>query len=242
VNQHPFMAIAHRGASSYAPENTFAAYDLALEMGAQHIELDVHLTTDGQVVVIHDDLLDRTTDGTGPVAACSLAEIKALDAGAWFGPALAGERIPTLSEVLERYGRRAHLHTEIKGQTPGLVPATLGLVRQQDLTEHVTITSFHLSALEETRRLADELPTGWLVSAIDEAIVADTLRLGLTQLCPRADIVTAEMVNDLHGRGLVVRAWGVGDERLMRAALEAGVDGMTVNFPDVLLASLADRL
>lgn len=241
MSQHTFMAIAHRGASSYAPENTVAAYDLALEMGARHIELDVHLTTDGQVVVIHDDLLDRTTDGTGPVADCTLADLKALDAGAWFGPAFAGARIPTLGEVLEWYGRRAHLHIEIKGRTPGLVPATLALIRKRELSEHVTITSFHLSALEETRRLAPELPTGWLVSAVDTAVIADTLRLGLTQLCPRADLVTAEMVSDLHRRGLVVRAWGVGDERLMLAALEAGVDGMTVNFPDVLLASLPDR-
>lgn len=235
----PFMAIAHRGASSYAPENTFAAYDLALEMGARHIELDVHLTTDGQVVVIHDDLLDRTTDGSGPVAAHSLAELLRLDAGARFDPAYAGARIPTLSEVLARYGARVHLHIEIKGTTPGLVPATVALIRQHGLEGQVTITSFHLSALEETRRIAPELPTGWLVSVVNEAIVADTLRLGLTQLCPRADGVTPALVEDLHARGLVVRAWGVSDEALMRAAVDAGVDGMTVNFPDVLLAYLA---
>jgi len=241
VSQHPFMAIAHRGASSYAPENTFAAYDLALEMGAQHIELDVHLTTDGQVVVIHDDRLDRTTDGSGPVAVCSLAELKALDAGSWFGQAFAGARIPTLDEVLERYGGRAHLHIEIKGQTSGLVPAAVTLIRERGLQAHVTITSFHLSALEETRQLAPELPTGWLVGTVDEAIIADTLHLGLTQLCPRADLVTPEMVAELHSRGLVVRAWGVSDEGLMHDAIEAGVDGMTVNFPDVLLAALAAR-
>lgn len=237
----PFMAIAHRGASSYAPENTFAAYDLALEMGARHIELDVHLTTDGQVVVIHDDLLDRTTDGSGPVAAHSLSELKQLDAGARFAPAYAGARIPTLSEVLARYGERVHLHIEIKGTTPGLVPATVALVRQHGASGSVTITSFHLSALEETRRVAPELPSGWLVSKVNEAIVADTLRLGLTQLCPRADLVTPALVEELHARGLVVRAWGVSDETLMRAAVDAGVDGMTVNFPDVLLAYLAAR-
>ncbi|MHB1318656.1 MAG: glycerophosphodiester phosphodiesterase [Anaerolineae bacterium] len=236
----PFMAIAHRGASSYAPENTFAAYDLALEMGARHIELDVHLTLDGEVVVIHDDLLDRTTDGSGPVAARSLAELKQLDAGYKFGPAYAGARIPTLSEVLVRYGQRVHLHVEIKGTTPGLVQATVALVRQHGLARSVTITSFHRSALEETRRIAPELPTGWLVGAVSEAVLADTLRLGLTQLCPRADLVTPALVQDLHARGLVVRAWGVSDEALMRAAVDAGVDGMTVNFPDVLLAYLAN--
>jgi glycerophosphoryl diester phosphodiesterase len=239
VTSIPFMAIAHRGASSYAPENTFAAYDLALEMGAQHIELDVHLTTDGEVVVIHDDLLDRTTDGTGAVTACSLAEVKRLDAGAWFGPTWAGARVPTLAEVLDHYGQRAHLHIEIKETTAGLVPATVVLLRRFGLTERVTITSFHLSALQETRSIAPEVSTGWLVSDVSEAIVADTLRLGLAQLCPRAGVVTKELVDDLHGRGLIVRAWGVNDEGLMRAAVAAGVDGMTVNFPDVLLAHLA---
>jgi glycerophosphoryl diester phosphodiesterase len=239
VTSIPFMAIAHRGASSYAPENTFAAYDLALEMGAQHIELDVHLTTDGEVVVIHDDLLDRTTDGTGAVTACSLAEVKRLDAGAWFGPTWAGARVPTLAEVLDHYGQRAHLHIEIKETTAGLVPATGVLLRRFGLTERVTITSFHLSALQETRSIAPEVSTGWLVSDVSEAIVADTLRLGLAQLCPRAGVVTKELVDDLHGRGLIVRAWGVNDEGLMRAAVAAGVDGMTVNFPDVLLAHLA---
>ncbi|MFO7698573.1 MAG: glycerophosphodiester phosphodiesterase family protein [Anaerolineae bacterium] len=237
----PFMAIAHRGASSYAPENTFAAYDLALQMGARHIELDVHLTTDGHVVVIHDDLLDRTTDGTGPVAAHSLAELRLLDAGSRFGAAYSGARIPTLSEVLACYGGRVHLHIEIKGTTPGLVPATVALVRQYGMASSVTITSFHLSALEETRRVAPDLPTGWLVGVVNDAIVADTLRLGLTQLCPRADLVTPALVDDLHARGLVVRAWGVSDEQLMAAAIEAGVDGMTVNFPDVLLAALAEH-
>jgi len=237
----PFMAIAHRGASSYAPENTLAAYDLALQMGAQHIELDVHLSHDGYVVVIHDDTLDRTTDGTGPVCARSLDELRQLDAGSWFGQAYTGARIPTLDEVFDGYGGRAHLHIEIKGRTPGLVPATVGLVRSHRLERAITITSFHLAALEETRACAPELATGWLVNDVSEATVATALRLGLTQLCPRADLITPDLVRELHSHGLVVRAWGVGDEALMRRVVEAGADGMTVNFPDRLLAYLAGR-
>ena len=97
-----FMAIAHRGASSYAPENTFAAFDLAIEMGARHLELDVHFSSDGHLVVIHDDTVDRTTDGSGPVTSRSLAALTALDAGAWFDPRFKGERIPTLGAVLEK--------------------------------------------------------------------------------------------------------------------------------------------
>src|SRR5262247_3042575 len=98
-----FLIIAHRGASSYAPENTIAAFDLALQMGAHHLELDVHLTCDDHLVVIHDDAVDRTTNGTGPVASQTLAVLQMLDAGAWFGEAFAGARIPTLADVLTRY-------------------------------------------------------------------------------------------------------------------------------------------
>src|SRR5262249_34236312 len=98
-----FMAIAHRGASSYAPENTFAAVDLALRMGVQHVELDVEATADDHIVVIHDDTVDRTTDGSGPVTGHTLESLRALDAGSWFGAEFAGQRIPLFDEVLARY-------------------------------------------------------------------------------------------------------------------------------------------
>src|SRR5262245_17599925 len=112
-----FMVIAHRGASSYAPENTFAAFDLALQMGAHQIEIDVECTSDDYIVVIHDDTVDRTTDGAGLVTDQTLAALRELDAGAWFGAMFAGERIPLFEEVLARYKGRAHLHTEIKGHS-----------------------------------------------------------------------------------------------------------------------------
>ena len=97
------MNIAHRGASSYAPENTFAAYDKALAMGTNHIELDVHLTSDDHIVVIHDDTVDRTTNASGPVADFTLNELRALDAGSWFGPKYKGEPIRSFGETLEHY-------------------------------------------------------------------------------------------------------------------------------------------
>ena len=236
MDQREFMAIAHRGASEYAPENTFAAYDLALEMGATHIEIDVHLTLDCAVVVIHDDLLERTTDGSGPVSEHNLAELQALDAGSWFGSEYAGQRIPTLEDVLAQYSDRTHLHIEIKGRMPGLVARTVDLVRQHRAEDSVTITSFVREALVETRSIAPALPTGWLVGEPADEIVEQTLAMGLTQLCPRADLVTPELVTQLHDLGLVVRAWGVSDEALMRQVVDAGADGMTVNFPDKLLA------
>lgn len=233
-----FMVIAHRGASAYAPENTLAAFDLALQMGCRHLELDVDLTRDGHIVVMHDETVDRTTNGTGPVGNHTLAELRALDAGAWFGIQFTGERVPAYAEVLERYRGQAHLHTELKGRAPHLASGTADLVRQYDMVDHVTVTSFQYPRLAEIRAYAPELPTGWLVSEVSDATIAQAHALGLTQICPRADTVTPALVHRLHAEGFVVRAWGVANEALMRQVVDAGADGMTVNFPDRLLAYL----
>jgi len=131
-----------------------------------------------------------------------------------------------------------HIHTEIKGHSPGLSQQTVDLVRRHGLTAQVTITSFQRTPLEETRAYAPELPTGWLVPEITDAIVAHARAMRLTQLCPRANVLTPELVARLHAEGFVVRAWGVADEELMRRAVDAGVDGMTVNFPDKLFEYL----
>jgi glycerophosphoryl diester phosphodiesterase len=233
-----FMVIVHRGASSYAPENTLATFDLALHMGCGHIELDVDFSSDGHIVVMHDDTVDRTTNGTGPVGSHTLEELRALDAGDWFGTPFTGERIPTFAEVLERYQKRVHIHTEIKGRSEHLAPRTADMVRQYGMVEHVTVTSFQKPRLEEMRAYAPELSTGWLVGEVSDVTIAQARELELTQICPRANAVTPALVRRLHGEGFVVRAWGVADEALMRQVVEAGADGMTVNFPDKLLAYL----
>ena len=235
----PFMAIAHRGASSYAPENTFAAFDLALELGARELEFDVQESADGELVVIHDDTVNRTTDGTGEVAGLALAALGGLDAGTWFGPRYAGERIPTFAGVLDRYGARARLHVELKGRTASLTGKTVDSIRRHGAAGVVTLTSFQKERLVEARACAPELPAGWLVRSVDDRLIATARELHLAQLCPRAGIVTPELVRRLHGEGFVVRAWGVGSETLMQRVVEAGADGMTVNFPDKLIAYLA---
>ena len=239
------LNIAHRGASEYAPENTFAAFDMALDMGVNHVELDVHFSRDGHIVVVHDDTLDRTTDGSGPVADLTLAELRELDAGAWFGPEYAGERIRTLAELFERYKGRLHFHIEIKAHADGLASRVADLVRAYGLTGDVTITSFWKPWLEEVRAYAPELTTGWLVplgpTGWDDSITEQAIALGLDQVCPRANITTPELVRTLHERGFTVRCHGVYSEELMRHAVECGADGMTTNFPDKLTEYLHQR-
>ena len=244
MTERDFLCIAHRGASSYAPENTFAAFDRALELGVNHVELDVHFSRDGHIVVIHDDTLDRTTDAAGAVADRTLAELRRLDAGSWFGPEYAGERIRSLAEIFEEYKGRLHFHIEIKGHAQGLASRTADMVRAHGLTEDVTITSFWKPWLEETRAYAPELTTGWLVplergSQWDDSIIEQALELGLDQVYPRADITTAELVSKLRRSGFFVRCHGVYSEELMRRVVDSGASGMTINFPDKLLEYMA---
>ena len=119
---------------------------------------------------------------------------------------------------------------------------TADLVRQHRMTDQVTITSFQKTRLEEIRAYAPELPTGWLVRDMNDAVIAQARDLGLRQICPRANTVTAERVSRLHAEGFVVRAWSVATEALMRQVVQAGADGMTVNFPDKLIAYLSNTL
>ena len=237
--QSTFMNIAHRGASAYAPENTFSAFDKALALGASHAEMDLQFSSDGHIVVIHDDTVDRTTNGSGPVAALSLAQLRELDAGSWFDRKFMGEKIPTLGGVLERYKGRLHFHLEIKAQAEGLSQRTADLVRGYGVTGSVTITSFQLVRVAESVSYAPELPAGWLFREMDDSIIAKAKQLGLKLLCPHAKAVTPDLVDSLHQMGFAVRAWGAGNEELMRRAVDAAVDGLTVNFPDKLAEYLA---
>lgn len=246
-----FMNIAHRGASSYAPENTFAAYDKALAMSVNHVEIDVHLTRDGHIAVIHDDTVDRTTNAQGRVADFTLDELRALDAGSWFGHEYEGERIHSLGETLEHYKGRLHFHIEIKQReiSGDLARRTIDMVRGYGLTDSVTITSFRIEWLQEAAAYDSTLPKGWLVpmgnapwdDSIIEQIITQSKELGLTQICPRADLTTPELVDRLHAEGFVARCQGLYNEDLMRHAVDVGADGATVNFPDKMTEYLKSK-
>ena len=164
------LLIAHRGASELAPENTLAAFRLAAESGADIVELDVHLSSDGHVIVIHDKCLQRTTDAWGAVSRKSLAQFKALDAGSWFGAEFAGEPIPTLTEVLA-WARERHppmlLMVELKGGSRflkrGLVEKSVQLIVEHDMAEHVTFIASYYAFLERARVVAPHIAAGTIV-------------------------------------------------------------------------------
>ena len=163
----PTRVIAHRGFSGAAPENTLAAFEKAIEVGADMFELDVLLSRDGRVVVIHDDTLDRTTDGEGKVAAFTLAELKKLDAGSWFSAEFAGERIPTLEEALRLAKGCILVNVEIKTEAVGrgVVAKALEVIDELDMKDNVVISSFDPTALAKARELHPGIRTASLFDA-----------------------------------------------------------------------------
>lgn len=247
-----FTLIAHRGASYDAPENTFEAFDLALELGFDNFETDVQLTSDGRAVMIHDSTLDRTTDATGPVAETPIAKIKSLNAGLWFegpddgagnkGPLAYPEAfVPTLDELLERYAGKAHVHLELKSTQPELPETVEQSLRQWGwLDQHtgdsiapgLTISSFHFEQLERSIALMPQIAHGWLLQKIDRKSLDAAVELGLSGIYPNANKVTEKQIKDANETGLVVRTWGISDsEAALKRAYRSGALGTTVDWP-----------
>lgn len=227
-------ALAHRGASAYAPENTTASFDLALAMGAHGIETDLRATRDGIVVLVHDAAVDRVTDGCGDVAALTFREIQGLDAGRWFHPRFAGLRVPDLASFLRTYASRTTLELELKAHSA--IEPSLDAVRAHG-AGIVTFTSFQYPLLEAVRRKAPWARIGWLVDRITVDVLAGLRALRGVQICPSIARLTGDHVRVSHDWGLRVRVWGVEDRIDAWRTAVCGADGATVDDPD-----LFDRL
>jgi glycerophosphoryl diester phosphodiesterase len=225
-----FFIWAHRGASARAPENTLAAFREAEAAGADGLELDVHLSRDGVPVVIHDDTVDRTTDGSGAVSALTFREIRALDAGCWFGRRFACEPLPTLEEVFRLAGDRLRLNVEIKNAAAG--SAVLALMKRNPRTL-VLVSSFDHDLLAVLRRQEPGLSLGFLTEASDwqkplekaAALVAESFH-------PRQDLVDAELILACRSRRLAVYPWTVDEPQRLAALRRLGVDGVFCNDPE----------
>lgn len=228
------LNIAHRGASGYAPENTRAAFALAIEMGAEMIETDVQLTRDGEMVLFHDATVERTSNGTGPVADYMLAELQALDLGSWFEPRFTGERVMTLAEFIGEFVPQIPVVLEIKDAR-----AAVPLIEAIDVAGiggRVHVTSFLWSALLDAQARNDGLIYGFLSSYFDRDIIDRCVARGFAQICPHVDLLTPELVTEAHAAGLTVRAYGVSRQEQLGLLRSSGADGATVNWPDCLRA------
>ncbi len=247
-----FIIIAHRGASYDAPENTFEAFDLALQQGFDNFETDIQLTSDGTVILLHDDKLDRTTNAKGPVAETPIARIKSLNAGLWFegpkdgkgntGPlAYPDTFVPTFDEFLERYAGKAHVHLELKSRQPELAAtAHESLQRWRWLDQHtgdsiapgLTVSSFHIEQLEKSIAIMPRISHGWLVQKIETAMLETAAALGLSGIYPNAGRVTKRQITEANSVGLIVRTWGIGNSSAaLRRSYYSGAVGTTVDWP-----------
>jgi glycerophosphoryl diester phosphodiesterase len=234
--------IAHRGASGHAPENTFAAFERAVELGAGFIETDLQLTRDAQFVAIHDAYLDRTTNGHGPVGDRTLAELRELDAGKWFDRQFMDQRIPTLEEILQ-FARERDIvfYLEIKqGVAWGMHQTLVGVLGKAHNAAHTVVIAFEPATLDSVRRLEPAMMTGLLVDKAKGDSIQAALEVGARQICPHVDLVTLEMVERAHRADLHVVTWTVNDADKMRAAIDAGVDGIMTDLPDRLRAVVED--
>ncbi len=218
-----------------------AAFRRAVELGATFIETDLQLSRDGRFVAIHDTTLDRTTSGRGPVSAVKLAELRELDAGSWFGPQFAGERIPTLDEILQ-FARESnavfYLEIKARGAWGFLEHSLVGALRNAGEAAQAVVISFDSGRLAAVRRLEPTLMTGFLYDRACPDAVERALGVGARQLAPRGDLVTRELVGRARRAGLQVVTWTINESAHMRALIAAGVDGIMSDYPDQLVALL----
>lgn len=228
--------IGHRGAAGLVPENTFAGFEVALKLGVDGIETDIQRTKDGKLVLFHDDRIDRTTNGTGMLEEISWEELQKLDAGSWFNMKYAGERVPLLIDVLERYGNRTSFDLEIK--KVGIEDEVLAIVEQLSLLDRVTFTSPHFSAIFNIKSKNSQARVGYLTADFSDKNLEKVINTKIECFCPWAEGVTKHLVEKWHSSGFFVRAFGVDTVEIMRNLIRDGVDGMTINFPDMLLKEL----
>jgi len=259
----PVLNIGHRGASGYAPEHTFASYDLALQLGADYTEQDLQMTKDGVLVVMHDETLDRTAEAppgvpkrfcSGLVINRTLEQIKMCDVGSWFNeaypryarPEYVGLKVPTLEEVFQRYGKGVNYYIETKNPeaAPGMEEELLRLMDEYGLMEpaaqnwQVLIQSFSAASLQKLHALEPALSLIQLYSSTETSgtiqAQLDLSRTYAVGIGPSMTDVDAALVEAAHARCLDVHPYTVNETKDMRSLIALGVDGMFTNFPDRL--------
>jgi glycerophosphoryl diester phosphodiesterase len=241
---HRPQVFAHRGAKRVAPENTIPAFEAAIRLGADGIELDVQYSSDGKLVIFHDLDLEKTSNGTGRVTAHTFEELRALDAGSHFSPEFAGTPIPTLDEALETAKGKLLVNIELKSLD--ITGAAIGVdvvetVRRHDMADEVVISSFNPFALRRSKAEGPEIEHGLLLSND----TSGWTRWGVTLRHSRADgvhpellMTTPEYAQAARRRGMPVRVWTVNEEADIRRLATIGVDAIITDTPDVALAAL----
>jgi len=232
--------VAHRGAAGYAPENTIAAFDRAVKMKADYIEIDVQRSKDGELVLIHDTTVNRTTDSTGKVGDLTLDQLRSLDAGSWKGEQFAGEQIPTFEEILDRYHGKVGILIEMKAPElyPGIEEQVAVELKERNLdkpqNEKIILQSFNFESMKKMDQLLPKMPIGVLTSNR-----ADTTPEALQEFATYADwfnpsygIVTEELVEQVHALDMQIGSWTVRSHEAADFLFEMDVDAIITDYPD----------
>jgi len=221
------LCIAHRGAFAYAPENTMKAFELAVEMKADMIEFDIRMTKDGHIVVIHDETIDRTSDGSGYVRDMALDQLKQFDFGE-------GEKIPTLEEVLQLAEKhKIMLNIELKEYK--IAKKTVELIDKYGMSDKVIVSSFLHPELLDIKNYNPNIQTALLFSARPINVVRLAKEARAEWIHPEYHFIDEVMVKQAHAGGIGVNAWTVDDEEDMEKMIEFGVDGVITDVPDVFI-------
>ncbi|MBL0059631.1 MAG: hypothetical protein IPP35_11135 [Elusimicrobia bacterium] len=242
------IIIGHRGAMGHAPENTGASFEAGRRLGADAVECDVQFSRDRRLVVIHDDILDRTTDGRGPVARKIWAELKTLDAGGWFGHKFAGERLWRLEDLLRwakvqrsAAGTPLQVIVEIKNKKSSSVrmaPGVVSAVKRAGMVRRSFVISFHHGEVARVKRLCPTLRSGLLFSAPLRDLLQRMRRTRADAIFPRFHLVTKALMEEARRRGWFVGTWTVNTPGDLRRAAALGVQAIASNYPERLLRIL----
>ena len=232
----PTINCAHRGASGHAPENTIAAVEKAIAQGADMIEVDIQQTADDRFAVFHDDILDRTSSGSGPLRGKSLAELQALDAGSWLGPEWAGETIPSLEEVLEVTRGRVPLNIELKlhGREMGVVNLAIRALHDNNIEDHCPrkslVTCFDHRVTAAIKQADPALTVGAILGRKQFSTAAFAYTVDV--LSAEKSLVDEDFMTRAHDAGKQVHVWTVNEPEDIRRLIDLGVDAVITNYPD----------
>ncbi len=234
------LVYGHRGAAVEAPENTLPSFKLAEKLGVYGVEMDLHTSKDGELIVIHDETLDRTTNGRGLVHSYNLKEIKKLDAGFKSGNKWVGTRVSTLREVFEGLGR-INYYLEIKQSSkvyPGIEEKMLNLIDEFNLKSNVQVISFDFDSLEIVRKLDKKIKTGLLYIGKSSWFISIAKNLKINFLQPAFNLVYKEDIEIARKNGFKVAAWTVDTPEDIKRAIDLKVDSITSNNPRLVLRTL----
>lgn len=250
------LVMGHRGGAGLWPENTMHGFSHAVEMGVDVLEVDIHSTADRVLVIIHDDTVDRTTNGMGRVNSLTLAQLKALDAGyRWTNDGGAsfpfrgrGLTVPTLQEAFDAFPQM-RFNIDIKQEHPSLVKPFCRMIRERGMTGKVMVASFKPEVLDAFRRECKGVATSASPADVRALLALKTAEPGKAQVSVAQalqvpeyaggrQVLTRELVDAAHERHLEVHAWTINDEAAMRRMLDLGVDGIITDYPDRLIALL----